>query len=138
MPIQKGSLVLLKISDSLGMFTTTGGMRTTRFILNNQVIDATHKGSGKWRELLDQAGISSVTISGAGIFTDEESGSCARRYAFESSIKNYELCFGNGDRLRGAFQITSYERSGDYNEEETYSIILESSGLVNYVGRGVL
>jgi TP901-1 family phage major tail protein len=136
MTAYKGALVLLKVADSSGLvesYTTIGGMRTTRFVLNNQVIDATNKSSGKWRELLPEAGISSITIAGTGIFTNAKSEEKIRRYAFENLIRNYTLCFGNGDKLIGPFQITSYERIGNYNEEESYAITLESAGDIKFV-----
>ena len=70
----KGALVLLRIGDGQESetFTTIGGMRTTKFILNNKLIDATNLDSGAWRELSDGAGISSLTISGGGFFTDSD------------------------------------------------------------------
>lgn len=128
----KGALVLLKIGDGQTpeTFTTVGGMRTTRFILNNRLIDTTNKDSGAWREVLSGGGVRFISISGDGLFTDDGSEETLRVQAFDNSIKNYELCFGNGDKLSGSFQITSYERAGDYDAEETYSITLESSGEV--------
>lgn len=132
---QKGKLVLLKVGDGqtpTESFATIGGLRTTSFNLNNQSVDATNKDSGQWRELLDGAGISSLSISGAGLFTDAASEETLRGYAFGNNIKNYELHFGNGDVLSGAFQVTSYQRSGNHNDDETYSISLESAGAVTF------
>ena len=132
MGAQKGALVLLKIGDGAGpeVFVTVGGLRTTRFTLNNEIVDSTNKDSGAWRMLLDGAGIRSMSIAGNGIFTDAVSEETMRGYAFANSVGNYELTFGNGDKLAGAFQITSYERGGNYDGEETYSLTLESAGAV--------
>jgi TP901-1 family phage major tail protein len=134
MTAQKGSLMLLKIADedNLGHFNVIGGMRTNRMVFNNEMIDTTNKMSGGWRELLNQSGARSISISGAGIFTDSSSEQKIREYSFANMIKKYQLCFGNGDILQGKFQISSYERSGGYNEEETYNITLESSGEISY------
>ena len=46
MTTQNGSLVLLKIGYGVcpEQYVTIGGMRTTRFLLNNQLIDSSHKG----------------------------------------------------------------------------------------------
>jgi TP901-1 family phage major tail protein len=134
MAAQRGSLVLLKVEGDKdkNIFITIGGMRTTKFVLNNQLIDCTTKISGNWRELLSESGISSVAISGSGIFTDTDSENRIKTYAFSNTIKRYELHFGNGDKMSGAFQIVSYERTGSYNEEEHYAISLESSGLVEF------
>lgn len=54
-----GSLVLLKVKKDTESIII-GGMRTTKFSLNNQMIDATNKGSGNWRELLPSSGITYV------------------------------------------------------------------------------
>lgn len=134
MTAQKGSSFLLKVGDGQPseIFTTVGGMRVTKLVLNNQSVDATHKTSEAWKTLLEGAGIQSVTISGTGIFTDAASETMVRGYAFANSIHNYQIVFGNGDVLSGAFQVTSYERAGEYDGEETYALTLESSGTVGY------
>ncbi len=136
MTAQKGSLVLLKVGDGATpteTFTTVGGLRTTNFTHNNQTVDATNKDSGAWRELLDGAGTRSVSISGSGVFTDSAAEETVRGYAMNNAINNYELTFGNGDKLSGPFQITSYQRAGSYNDAETYSITLASAGQVSFV-----
>lgn len=132
MTAQKGSLLLLKVGDGGGIevFTTVGGLRATRFSLNSQLVDSTNKDSGAWRELLSEGGIKSISITGAGIFMDSSAEETVRGLAFSSGQRNYRVTFGNGDYLQGAFLITSYERSGDYDGEETFSITLESSGQV--------
>lgn len=135
MTAQKGSLVLLKVGDGgtpTETFTTVGGLRTTSFTHNNQTVDATNKDSGAWRELLEGAGVRSISISGSGVFTDSAAEETVRGYAVNNSIQNYELTFGNGDKLSGAFQITSYQRAGTYNDAETYSITLASAGAVTF------
>jgi TP901-1 family phage major tail protein len=131
MATQSGAMMLLKIESGL-VFKTIGGLRTTRILLSNQLIDTTHKESGAWRECLGSAGISSLTISGAGVFTDSSSECELRQYAFANIVKRYQIIFGNRDVLSGAFQITSYERLGGYNDEETYSLTLESSGIIKF------
>jgi len=130
MTAYKGALVLLKIGDGeeTELFSTIGGMRTTRFVFNSKLIDTTNKDSGAWRQILEGGGIRYISISGDGLFTDSNAEEIMREQAFNNHIKNYELYFGNGDKLSGSFQITSYERSGDYDGEETYKITLESSG----------
>lgn len=124
---QKGSLFLLKAKIE-NDYQTVGGMRTTKFLLNNQLIDVTHKISGPWRALLSQAGVSSLTVSATGLFTNSVSEKFIRKSAFNNQLIEGLLCFGNGETIEGSFQITTYERSGNYDQEETYSLTLESSG----------
>ena len=126
-----GSLVLLKINEN-DHIITIGGMRTTKFSLNNQLIDATNKDSGSWRELLPNSGISHITIGGNGIFTNSESESILCDAAFNNKVSNFEISFANGDILKGKFHISNYDRIGNFNEEENYSIVLESTGKVVY------
>jgi TP901-1 family phage major tail protein len=135
MAAQKGSLLLLKVGDGAipaENFTTVGGLRTTGFTHNNQLIDATSLESGVWRKLMDGAGIRSIAISGSGVFTDAASEEAVRGFAMSNQIKNYRLTFGNGDSMTGPFQITSYQRSGNYNNEETYALTLASAGVVTF------
>lgn len=137
MVAQPGSLMLLKVAKTIYKmpynFLTVGGMRSTRFILNNQIIDVTHKESGKWRHLLDSAGTSSMNVSGSGIFTNEESEQLVRELAFTGSVAIFQITFGNGDTLEGPFLVSTYERSGSVGDEENYNISLESAGKIEYL-----
>ena len=134
MAAQKGSLLLLKVGNGGGpeVFTTVGGLRTTSFTHNNQTVDTSNKDSGAWRTLLENAGVRSITISGTGVFTNVASEETIRSIAMNNQIKNYQMTFGNGDSMTGAFQITSYQRAGNYNNEETYSISLASAGAITF------
>lgn len=135
MTAQKGALLLLKVGDGgtpTETFTTVAGMRSTRMILNQQLVDSTHKQSGAWRALLAEAGIRSISLTGNGIFTDSAAEETVRAIAFAGLINNFRLQFGNGDMLEGAFQITSYERAGDYDGEENFQLTLESAGTITF------
>jgi TP901-1 family phage major tail protein len=127
-----GNLVLLKIKDENNKYQTIGGMRTTRFLLNNQLIDISNKTSGRWRDLLSGAGTSSVSITGSGVFTNSESEKLVRNAAFDHEKMNFIIIFGNGDKLVGSFVISTYERVGNISEEEVYNVALESSGKISY------
>lgn len=134
MTAQKGSAFLLKVGDngSPENFTTVGGMKANAFILNNTAVDATNKNSGAWRILAEGAGIRHVTITGTGIFTDSATEETVRGYAFSNSIRNYQIVMANGDVLQGAFQITRYERAGEYDNVENYTMTLESAGVIAF------
>ncbi len=134
MTAQKGSLFLLKAGDggSPETFTTVGGLRSTRFTINNAAVDVTNKDSSGMRELLGGAGIQSMAVAGNGVFTDTAAEETMRANAAANTISNYQIVSGNGDMWQGAFLITSYERSGDFNGEEAFSLTLESSGPVSF------
>lgn len=135
MSAQKGSLVLLKVGNGASpteAFTTVGGLRTSRLTLNHQPVDTTNKDSGAWKQLLSGAGVRSVSIGGTGVFTDAASEETVRGYAFAGSINNYRFYFANGNYIAGAFHISSYERAGNHDGEETYSLTLESAGSISF------
>jgi TP901-1 family phage major tail protein len=72
MPAEKGSAFLLKVGDVAlpPDYATVAGLRTTQLSINGDAVVITNKGSGAWRELLSGAGVRSVSVSGAGVFTD--------------------------------------------------------------------
>ena len=74
MAIENGSAFLLKIGDGAAPPTsrTGAGLRTTQLSVNGEAVNVTTKDSGGWRELLSGAGVRSVSVSAAGIFTGSD------------------------------------------------------------------
>lgn len=135
MTAQKGSLVVIKVGNGgspTETFTTIGGLRITTLNLNNQIVNASNLSNAPWKKSLSGAGSRSLSISGNGVFTDAASEETLRGYAFANSANNYEIHFGNGDKISGAFQIASYSRTGNVDDEETYAITLESAGEISF------
>ena len=139
MAVQKGSSFLLK-DNSTGTPATIGGLRSTSMSINGEMVDVTTKdsnafvtsGNDKARDLLQGGGIRSMSISASGVFTDSSTENILRGFAFDGAIQKYDLVFGDGSKIAGAFLITSYERAGEYNGEETYSVTLESHNTITY------
>ena len=135
----KGSSFLLK-ENSTGTPATVGGLRSTSMSINGEMVDITNKdsnafissGNDKARDLLQGGGVRSMTISASGVFTDSSTENLVRGFAFDGAIQNYDLVFSDGSKIAGAFLITSYERAGEFNGEETYSLTLESSNTITY------
>ena len=135
----KGSSFLLK-ENSTGTPATVGGLRSTSMTINGEAVDITTKdsnafvtsGNDKARDLLQGGGVRSMTLSASGVFTDSSTENNIRGFAFDVAIQNYDLVFSDGSKISGAFLITSYERAGEYNGEETYSLTLESSNTITY------
>jgi TP901-1 family phage major tail protein len=134
MTIQNGALVLIKIGNGATpeAFSTIGGLHTSGMKLENQILNTSNVQSGTWKQLLRNAGISSLSIAGSGLFTDSAAEGMLMNYALAGSVNNYQFIFANGDMLSGAFLINSYERSGDYGAEEIYSLALESAGTITF------
>ena len=132
MAIEKGSAFLLKIGNgaAVPVFTTVAGLRTTQLSINGEAVNVTTKDSGGWRELLTGAGVRSVSVAAAGIFTGSAAEVRAQTNALTGMIDDYQLVFESGAKLSGKFLLTRLDHSGDYNGERGYTLSLESSGAV--------
>jgi TP901-1 family phage major tail protein len=132
MPIERGSAFLLKVGDGATppVFATVAGMRTTQLSVNGEAVVVTHKGSGGWRELLSGAGVRSVSVSGAGVFTGSVAEARLKANALSGILDDYELSFESGERMRGRFLVSRLDYAGDFNGERSYTLSLESSGAV--------
>jgi TP901-1 family phage major tail protein len=132
MTIESGSAFLLKIGDGAvpPAYATVAGLRTTQLSINGEAVNVTHKGSGGWRELLSGAGVRSVSVAAAGIFTGSAAEARVQTNALAGLIDDYELAFESGARMRGRFLVTRLDHAGDYNGERNYTLALESSGPV--------
>lgn len=132
MPAEKGSAFLLKVGDGEATpeYRTIAGLRTTQMSINGDAVVITNKGSGAWRELLSGAGVRSVSVSAAGVFTGSLAETRLRHSAFLGKLDDYELSFESGERLRGKFLVVRLDYAGDFNGERTYTLALESSGPV--------
>lgn len=132
MAIERGSAFLLKVGDggSPVAYATVAGLRTTQLSVNGEAVVVTHKGSGGWRELLSGAGVRSVSVSGAGVFTGSAAEARLKANALAGVLDDYELSFESGDRMRGRFLVSRLDYAGDFNGERSYTLSLESSGQV--------
>lgn len=132
MAVEKGSAFLLKVGDGAAtpVYATVAGLRTTQLSINGEAVAITHKGSGGWRELLSGAGVRSVSVAGAGVFTGSSAETRLKANALGGVLDDYEMSFEGGDRMRGRFLITRLDYAGDYNGERSYTLALESSGAV--------
>jgi TP901-1 family phage major tail protein len=135
MAVEKGSAFLLKVGNggSPVVYATVAGMRTTQMSVSGEAVNVTSKDSGGWRELLSGAGIRSVSVSAAGLFTGSAAEVRLRNNVLSGTIDDYELSFESGERMRGKFLVTRLDYAGDYNGERNYTLSLESSGAVTSV-----
>jgi len=132
MAVEKGSAFLLKIGDGSvpPAFQTIAGLRTTQLQINGEAVAITNKDSGGWRELLSGAGVRSVSVSGAGVFTGSAAEARLQANALAGTIDDYRMSFESGATISGRFLLTRLDYAGDFNGERTYTLALESSGAV--------
>jgi len=130
----KGRLLRLAIGDGAEpeSFAAVAGLRTTDVVLDNRPADATTVESGGFRELLPDAGLQSMSVSGDGVFAGAEADRTLYARAVERSLARYRLSFENGDRFEGSFAVVRFVRSGAQAEAETFSLTLESSGPLDF------
>ena len=130
--IEKGSAFLLKVGDGAAMpvFATVAGLRTTQLSVNGEAVVVTSKDSGGWRQLLSGAGVRSVSVTGAGVFTGSAAEARLRASALTGVLDDYRLSFEGGEAMTGRFLVTRLDYAGEFNGERTYSVTLESSGVV--------
>ncbi len=111
------------------IFSTLGGLRSKSFGFASESVDITNGDSDEWRKILDKAGQRSFTVSGSGVYTNEE----VFQSVFKAARENLLTCLmfievKTGTIFAGCFKIPSLEVAGDYNAESSYSISAESSG----------
>lgn len=134
MAAQKGRELLIKIGDgqSPESFTTVAGLRSTTISLNDEAVDVTNKDNAPYRELLANAGIQTVSVSGSGVFTDATVEETVRAKMGASTFSNYQMIVPELGTYEGAFMLASIEYAGEYNGEVTYSMTFESSGQITF------
>jgi TP901-1 family phage major tail protein len=132
MPAEKGSAFLLKVGNGATpvVYATVAGLRTTQLSINGELVAITSKDSGGWRELLSGAGVRSVSVSGAGVFTGSAAETRIKGNALSGALDDFRLSFESGDTMTGRFLVTRLDYAGDFNGERSYTLSLESSGAV--------
>jgi TP901-1 family phage major tail protein len=134
MAVQNGKDLLIKV-DLIGdgQFVTVAGLRATRISFNAETVDVTSLDSeGGWRELLAGAGVKSASISGAGVFRDENTDERARQIFFDAEMPDFQVVVPSFGIIEGPFQITAIEYSGSHNGEASYDMTLASAGALTF------
>ncbi len=121
---------LLKIGDGAEpeAYQTLGAARTNNMSINNNLVDATTMGDQGVQNMMADAGVQSMQVSIEGLFKDSIAEEILRQTAMDRQMRNFELCFPNGDTYRAAFVIQDYSRTGSYDDLESFSASLIRSG----------
>jgi TP901-1 family phage major tail protein len=134
MAAQKGKDLLLKVDTTgAGAYTTVAGLRTRSISISAETVEITNtESAGQWREVLAGAGVKAARMSGAGIFKDAGSDATIRDYAFNGTIRNWQVIVPDFGTIDGPFQITALEFSGRHDGEMTFDISLDSAGELTF------
>jgi TP901-1 family phage major tail protein len=134
MSAQKGKDLLLKIDDGTGNLVTVAGLRTRRLALNADTVDVTSaESAGRWRELLQGAGVMRASVAGTGVFKDETSDALMRSVFFDALIRTWQIIIPAFGTISGLFQISSLDWRGEHAGEITFDLALESAGALTFV-----
>jgi TP901-1 family phage major tail protein len=130
---QRGKDILLKLANETAQFVTVAGLRTRRLALNAETVDITHSESaGRWRELLDGAGVRRASLTGSGIFKDDASDALVRQVFFDGAIREWQVVLPHFGTITGLFQVTSLDYRGEHSGEVTFEIAMESAGALTF------
>lgn len=134
MTAQAGRDLLLKLDlNGTQSFQTVAGLRARRIAFNASLVDSTSADSaGQWRELLENAGTRAASISGSGLFRDQESDAAVRSLFFAGALRTWQVIVPDFGTLQGLFQVTALEYAGRHDGEVTYDLALESAGEVSF------
>ena len=132
---ERGSDMLLKIDTAVSggpTYTTVGGLQTKKINLKTGTVDVTNGDSAsKWRELLEGAAIKMASLSGSGPLVQNDVGFKAARDAFTGGLKkSWQIIVPGFATITGLFILTQLDADGQHAKEITYSLTLDSAGVV--------
>ena len=126
-----GSTPVAISADSTGIVSfilLVGGVRSKSFAINSEAIDVTNDDSSEWRNILNQAGIRSVSASVSGVFENGKVYNDLMQDILTNENAELDILTSKeGDKLAGMFKLTSLEQAGEYNGEMTYNMSFESA-----------
>jgi len=132
-----GRLVIIKVATagSPATFVQVAGLRDTTITIAETEVDTTSKDDSGKRQLLSGNILSSLSVSGSGVFKDSATIDTIRDSALAGTHLNYQIEVVDsatvaGTIYAGAFRITSFEENGAHDGEVNYSLSLSSDGAV--------
>ena len=134
MTAQKGKDLLLKIDTTGGgAFTTVAGLRSRQIAFNAESVDVTDaESAGRWRELLEGAGVKRASVSGSGIFKDASTDATVRQVFFDGTIRDWQVIIPDFGTVEGVFQVVALDYAGSHDGAVTFEIALESAGELTF------
>ena len=135
---QLGRALLVKIGDGEASeaFANLCGLNSKSLTINNTAIDVTTPDctspeGALWTETL--AGLKNVSVSGDGFFEDSTTEARMNTVAMGADNKaNFQVVVPDFGTYAGAFRITSLEFGGETEGGVTYSLSLESTGVITF------
>lgn len=132
MSVKRGRDMLLKIEDA-GHYVTVAGLRTKSIRFNSQTVDVTDQASNGWTELLPEAGIRSVSVTGSGVFRDASSDARLRAAFFAQDTIQAQMILPDFGTITSPVLVTALTYGGTFKGEATFDLTLTSAGEPSFV-----
>lgn len=119
----------LQIDTGSG-WITVGPARSDRATVTNEQVDVTTKPDTPWRQL-QECGVRSLEIGSDGVFTDHETITFLMQASVDGAFVPARITSGASGMeayYSGSYRVMAFERNGEYNGAETYSLTLASFG----------
>ncbi|GLQ22767.1 phage major tail protein, TP901-1 family [Algimonas ampicilliniresistens] len=129
---QRGRDMLLKIEDG-GAYSTVAGLRTKSIRMNSQTVDVTDQASNGWTELLPEAGIRSVSVTGSGVFRDADSDARVRSAFFAQEAVNAQMIVPEFGTITASMLVTGLTYGGTFKGEASFELTLVSAGEPSFI-----
>ena len=126
-----GRDLLLQVDSGAG-YATVAGLRTKAIRFNSQTVDVTDSGSGGWTELLPEAGLRSVTITGSGVFRDAPSDARVRAAFFAQTALEARMVMPGFGTIAAPVLVTALAYGGTHKGEATFEMTLSAAGEVAF------
>ena len=83
-----------------------------------------------WRQLLDDAGIRSLSISATGVYKDDAATRVLEDMAMSGLLREFQLLMPHGDVWQGQFVVTAYTFTANLTGALTFDTTIESSSTI--------
>lgn len=127
----------IKVADpnnSPSTYAAIGGLRNTSMTINDNPVDITSVTSAGFREWDPDGGIQEFTIQTDGIFDSATTGAQSLETAARTRVLvEAKIESGHGDSFFMTCVVNTFERTGAYDNVETFSCSLSSHGIVAYI-----
>lgn len=132
MTAQAGRLILIQI-DIATVYTSIGGIRSKSVNLNDSVVDITDSYStGRWRELLEAAGIRSASMSGGGVFKDSAAENALKTHVLAGTHPNLKFIIPDFMTITGKFACPSVNFGAGHEGALEFNASFESNGELTF------
>lgn len=122
----------VRTTASPAAYTAIAGIRTKSFKINNNAVDVTTaESTGRWKELLGDAGQVELEIDASGLYQKDAPGHLLPSLVASGAATVFQLvsaASSAGVTIVGSFIVSEYNLTAAYNEAATFTVKLMSTG----------